>query len=155
MPTDTAPQAARLIWFGIGHRAAAKRHAAGLLLIDDDPWDPRMLLAKRADWMVDGGTWSTPGGVMDHNELEIETALRETAEETGIDYDIDDINVTKVIVQPHRSLRRLYTIVMATTDFAPDPIVDGDETTDAGWFTKEEALALNLHPDLRHIIKGL
>ncbi|MFZ9954411.1 MAG: NUDIX domain-containing protein, partial [Ilumatobacteraceae bacterium] len=40
----------------------------------------------RAAWTHGGGTWALPGGARDSHEDVITAALREAAEEVGVDY---------------------------------------------------------------------
>lgn len=60
-------------------RARARPHAAGLWLSDG----ARVLLVLRASWLVEPGTWSVPGGVLEASETPEEAARRETIEEVG------------------------------------------------------------------------
>lgn len=60
--------------------------AAGLLVVaPGEGGAPAVLLQLRAAWTNFGGTWGIPGGARDRGETAVEAALRETAEETGLD----------------------------------------------------------------------
>lgn len=140
-----------MIWFGVGQKARPKRPAAGLLLVCRETG--RVLLNKRANWMKEGGTWSTPGGVADRedeNDLRV-TAFREFAEEMGVWLDFGDCEF--VTDYTSYDLRRSYTVYVATVDWEFDCYVDEKETVDYGWFTVEEALEENVHYLLRPVLK--
>ena len=140
-----------MLWFGVGHKAKAKRPAAGLLLISRETG--RVLLNKRADWMAAGGYWSTPGGVADEEDsgdLRL-TAHREFGEEMGVWLEFTDTEyVTEYTTYDYR---RSYTVYVATVDWEFDCFIDEDETVDYGWFTVEEALEMKVHWKLRPVLK--
>lgn len=141
---------ARMLWFGVGRSARPKRPAAGLLLISRETG--RVLLNKRAQWMAEGGKWSTPGGVADEEDADLrETAHREFAEEMGVWLDEDDIEyVTEYTSFDHR---RSYTVFVGTVDYEFDCYVDEKETTDFGWFDIEEAISADIHWKLRPVLR--
>ena len=63
-------------------RVRRHRRAARVLLIDDQD---RTLLFQDSDPLLDGTRWwITPGGGIDPGETEIDAAIREVAEETGL-----------------------------------------------------------------------
>lgn len=68
-----------------GQRRWGRFGAAGLLLRAPTPDGPVVLLQHRALWTHQGGRWALPGGARDSFERAADTALREAAEETGID----------------------------------------------------------------------
>ncbi len=69
-----------------GHRHWGRYGAAGLLLHSvDDHGAVRVLLQHRAAWSHHGDTWGLPGGARDSHEDGTGAALRETAEEAGLE----------------------------------------------------------------------
>ena len=52
----------------------------GVMVVEDD----RLLLVRRA-MDPEKGKWSLPAGYLDHGESPVETAVRETREETGLE----------------------------------------------------------------------
>jgi 8-oxo-dGTP diphosphatase len=64
-----------------GRRHWGRFGAAGLLVLRGDS----VLLQHRARWSHEGGTWAVPGGALDTGETPLEGALREAAEEAGVD----------------------------------------------------------------------
>jgi len=67
-----------------GHRHWGRFGAAGLALVRRSP-QPQILLQLRAAWTHQGGTWGLVGGARDSHESVAEAALREAAEEAGVD----------------------------------------------------------------------
>jgi len=65
----------------LGHTHWGQYGAAGLLLVDQG----RVLLQLRPAGVHQGGTYSIPGGARGDGETPTATALREAAEETGLD----------------------------------------------------------------------
>lgn len=63
-----------------GRRHWGRHGAAGLLLIRGD----QVLLQHRAPWSDQGGTWGVPGGALRAGEDPVSGALREAAEEAGV-----------------------------------------------------------------------
>lgn len=71
-----------------GHRHWGLHGAAGLLLARPDPGTGGpgdIVLQHRAVWSDQGGTWGLPGGARHPDESAEQAALRESAEEAGID----------------------------------------------------------------------
>lgn len=56
------------------------KQAAGILFTDGK----KVLLLRRASGSNNAGTWGLPGGVSEDGESQIQTAIRETKEETGL-----------------------------------------------------------------------
>jgi len=67
-----------------GHRHWGLHGAAGLLLVRPGP-EPAVVLQHRSEWTHQGGTWGIPGGAREPQESAAQGALREAAEEAGID----------------------------------------------------------------------
>lgn len=68
-----------------GRRHWGRFGAAGLLLVRARPAGPQVLLQHRAPWSDQGGTWGVPGGALAPDEDPVHGALREAAEEAGVD----------------------------------------------------------------------
>ncbi len=66
----------------LGHDHWGRHGAAGLLLVAPGP---TVLLQHRAAWSHHGDTWGVPGGARGSQETPEQAALREAAEETGLD----------------------------------------------------------------------
>lgn len=123
-----------------GSRHWGRFGAAGLLLID--PTSPgSVLLQLRAEWSHNGGTWGVPGGARDSHETPVEAALREAAEELGID--TAEVRVIGEHGEDHGNWR--YDTILAKADPTRLALVHNRETTDAAWFTLDDVSAQLLH----------
>jgi mutator protein MutT len=108
LPRETL--ARRLAAFAVqGHdptRVVSRRAAVALVVVEEghgaqvhglprvDPWsiDPAVLLTRRASTLrAHAGQWALPGGRMDDGETPEQAALRELAEEVGLQLDAVDI----------------------------------------------------------------
>lgn len=81
---------------------------------------------------INSGHWSFPKGHVEGNETEVETAIREIKEETGIDVIIDQSFRETVTYSPRRDTHKevVYFIAKAkNTDYTPQE----DEIADIKW----------------------
>lgn len=122
-----------------GHRHWGRFGAAGLLVLAAG----RVLLAHRASWSHHGGTWGIPGGARDGAETARDAALREAAEETGLDPAA--VVVTTETVDDHGGWS--YTTVHAALTVEPPSLHPTDaESTELAWVLLAEVDTLDLHP---------
>ncbi|WP_083259956.1 NUDIX hydrolase [Cellulosimicrobium cellulans] len=152
-PGEPAPRPARHLQPGDGWVACAcgSRHwglhgAAGLLLGRRDPDGVvrDVVLQHRAPWSDQGGTWGVPGGAVGPDETPVEGALREAAEEAGID-------PATVVVLGERVLDhgpwRYTTVVAELADGAPlEPRATDPESVEVRWVDVDDVAALPLLP---------
>ncbi len=69
-----------------------KRAAVTLLLLDDDHGNACFVITRRAPKLAShAGQWALPGGRLDPGETPEDAALRETAEEVGVEIEPDRI----------------------------------------------------------------
>ena len=126
-----------------GHRHWGLFGAAGLLLAaPDDRGDLRVLLQHRAAWSHHGDTWGVPGGARGTAETGQQAALREAAEETGLD--ASGVTVTGTSVEDHGGWS--YTTVLATAPGLLMVHAEDRESIAVAWVTLAEVEALALHP---------
>ena len=81
---------------------------------------------------INSGHWSFPKGHVEGDETEVETAMREIKEETGIDVIIDQSFRETVTYSPRRDTHKevVYFIAKAkNTDYTPQE----DEIADIRW----------------------
>lgn len=83
----TAPRGTGDAWVecACGRRHWGRFGAAGLLLARRTAQGVQVLLQHRALWSDQGGTWGLPGGALAEGEAPVHGALREAAEEAGVD----------------------------------------------------------------------
>ena len=124
--------------------ACGRRHwgrfgAAGLLLARTAPDDGRwqVLLQHRALWSDQGGTWGLPGGALREGEDPVHGALREAAEEVGIDP--AHVAVRGVYVVDHGPWR--YTTALGLATGPQEPYAADDETLAAEWVDLDDVPA--------------
>jgi 8-oxo-dGTP diphosphatase len=130
-----------------GQRHWGRYGAAGLLLVwrpeaGGGPDGSEVLLQLRAGWTHLGGTWALPGGARGHDESVEQAALREAAEEAGLDP--TGIQLDGVVVVDHGPWS--YTYVLAETDRKPTVSPSDEETQDLAWVPLEAVADYPLHP---------
>lgn len=101
-----------------------------------------VLLQHRAAWSHQGGTWGLPGGARDSHETVEQAAVREAAEEAGLQADMLTVRVSVVT---HEVPGWSYTTVIA--DAAEQlETVPNRESAELRWVPESEVTALPLHP---------
>jgi ADP-ribose pyrophosphatase YjhB (NUDIX family)/DNA-binding XRE family transcriptional regulator len=120
----------------------------GVVLTDEQE---RIFLIKEEDkYRISLGRWNLPGGSVDNSESLIDSAKRETKEETG--YNVKIISLVGCYKCKKGDASWIYVVFKAVTDG------EVKEKTDPGvkrgkWFTKEEFLKLDpsrmVHPDMK------
>jgi 8-oxo-dGTP diphosphatase len=143
-----------------GSRHWGRHGAAGLALLRPavEPGGPgpdggmELLLQLRAGWTHLGGTWALPGGARDSHEDDVEAALREAAEETGL----SPAQARVLGAHPgvdHGDWRYVY--VVAAVVGAPDLTGLTPETEALRWVRLGAVSRLPLHHGLRSTWPGL
>jgi 8-oxo-dGTP diphosphatase len=129
-----------------GHDHWGAAGAAGLLIRHrGEDGQHRYLLQHRSPYVQHGGTWSTPGGALQHGESPEQGARREAEEEFGsLPHDLRHHHTFS---DDHGNLA-YHTVVMdSPRRFEPEGEGEGDwETQGHGWFTPGEMKGLQLHP---------
>lgn len=123
---------------GCGAKHWGKFGAAGLLLLHQR----KVLLQHRAPWVHNGDTWGIPGGARDSHESPLSAALRETAEETGID--LRDIAPVFDHLDQHPDWS--YLTIVAALVAPPLNYLMNQETLELRWFEIEVVSEQRLHP---------
>ena len=114
--------------------------------------DGLFLLQKRTGSHGEG-TWSTPGGHIDFGETPVQTAVRETKEETGL-----AIGGGKVVAMTNDVFesdgKHYVTIWVLAEDVGDDEIVlKTDESSEHGWFPLD-AFPSPLFVPLQNLLNG-
>lgn len=121
----------------LGHRHWGLHGAAGLLITDG----ARVVLQHRAAGTHDGDTWALPGGARDSHEDVLTAALREAAEEAGI----DPASVAPIGEWVDDHGRWSYTTVLARALVELEPHATNWESFEVRWWATAEVAALPLH----------
>lgn len=122
--------------------------AAGLLVrAPRSDSTPAVLLQHRAAWSHQGGTWGLPGGALDSHEDPRDAALREAAEEAGLDAAELRVRalVTTAEVRGPGGAYWSYTTVVADAARLL-PTVANRESAELRWVAEDEVAELPLHP---------
>jgi 8-oxo-dGTP diphosphatase len=102
--------------------------------------DERILLVQRGKG-PGRGSWSVPGGRVEHGETVADAVVRELAEETGL------LGVCEELVGWVERISDGYHFVIldfAVTILDDRPPVAGDDAADAAWVLKRDLAALKL-----------
>jgi 8-oxo-dGTP diphosphatase len=118
--------------------------AAGLLLrAPDDRGDPLVLMQHRAPWTHNGDRWGLPGGARHSDESTAAAALREAAEEAGVDPDLVRVRGQQTD-QPGGDDWSYTTVIADATE--PISVQPNQESAELAWVPESEVEALDLHP---------
>ncbi len=114
--------------------ASGAREATGV------PGALEVLLQHRAQWSDEGGTWALPGGALHAGEEPVAGALREAAEEAGVDP--AGVQVVGEHVLDHGAW--LYTTVVAAVSGPQRPTPTDRESIAITWVRAADVPALPL-----------
>lgn len=117
--------------------------SCGTIIIDND----KVLLLKHNE-----GHWDFPKGHVENEETEIETALRETKEETNLDVQINETNRYMIRYSPKENTTKDVIFFVAqpiTNDVKPQV----EEIAEIRWLTFEEAIQKITYDNSREILK--
>ncbi len=124
--------------------------------------DGKVLLGKRGD----NGMWAMPGGGSEEGSSFAATALAELSEEVGLEADEADLEGYACISRadnhivrfPNGDRTHYFGIWFELRRWRGEPVPDGDEMTEVGWFDPDEPpgsllgstrLGLELHREWR------
>lgn len=129
-----------------GHRHWGLFGAAGLLVHHtDEGGRVAVLLQQRAGWSHHGGTWGIVGGARDSGESVTVAALREAAEEAGLER--DTVRAHAVFCDDHGGWAYDTVIAEAHQPLPTGPV--GGETDDLRWVGVDDVMGMPLHPGFR------
>jgi 8-oxo-dGTP pyrophosphatase MutT (NUDIX family) len=144
----TSPYIQRLRSF-VGHELLLIPAAAAL--VEDDAG--RLLLVRQSDT----GQWAAVGGAIDPGESPEQAAIREAAEETGLQVTIDRL-VGVVgggefeVTYPNGDRVAYISTVYSAHATSGEIRVDDDEVIEASWFRIVDIVAMDLHPFTRALL---
>lgn len=124
------------------------RIGVGILVSKED----EVLLVRRAS-VHGAGTWSTPGGHLDHGESLERCAAREAMEETGIE--VSNVRFRAVTNDVFREEGRHYVTVWMEGEYLSGEatVAAAHEMSDVGWFPWD-ALPEPLFLPLKNLLEG-
>jgi 8-oxo-dGTP diphosphatase len=105
----------------------------------------RVLVVRRANPPMPG-RWGFPGGVLELGETVAQGAMRELAEETGVEAEAGGpLTVIDTIDRdPEGRVRYHYTLVAVVGQWRSGEGVAGDDADEVAWLTRAEIVAQNL-----------
>jgi 8-oxo-dGTP pyrophosphatase MutT (NUDIX family) len=115
--------------------------------------DGKIMLLHRAEHKPEGGTWGTVAGKKDQTDITLQHAMeREYKEETGNEIDEQLLAYHRVVYvrYPHRDFSyHVFSIELPTP-----PVIHlrENEHSEYVWITPEEALRMDLVPDMAEVI---
>lgn len=109
----------------------------------------KFLMLHRADHKSAGNKWGVPAGKIMPGESPLETAKRETKEETGIDIPAPSMEFRNTVYVRYPEYDFVYHIFQTEIQEIGEVLISKDEHKDFRWLTPNDALALgeSLVPD--------
>lgn len=108
-------------------------------------------LARRSEWCHQGGTWAVPGGALNHGEAPLAGALREFAEEVGVE--LTEYTVVATHEDDHGGWSYWTVIIDVPMRFAA--AVVNWETAETGWIAGHRLAQLELLEPFRATLTRL
>ena len=98
-----------------------------------------------------------PGGHIEHDEFPEEAAIRESYEETGIKIKLlgerfprEEDFIKPIGIQKNRTETGIHIdFLYAAIPLNHKELMISDESTNIGWFTREQLETLNVFPDIK------
>jgi ADP-ribose pyrophosphatase YjhB (NUDIX family) len=121
--------------------------SANVVVVDDAG---QILLIRRTD----NDNWALPGGAMDLGESLVDTARRETAEETGIEVEItgligiytDPRHV--ILYTSNGEVRQEFSVVFTARPIAGEP-TPSNESREVHWVSPDQLASLRMDRSMR------
>ena len=107
-----------------------------------------IILLHRQNHKPQGGTWGIPSGKRDDGENPLDTACRETAEETGVVIPRDEMKFFSTVYVRFADYDFVYHMYHAKLDNKPEIKISSSEHKAAKWISPKDALDLPLIEDL-------
>lgn len=118
--------------------------AVGCICILED----KILLLKRVLGKSYPGCWGIPSGKIKENESPIKAIVRELFEETGILLSSENLTKINTYHIVNNDMSFLYTLYVSNLKISPKIKLNNKEHTKSDWFNPDNALRLELIPDL-------
>lgn len=109
----------------------------------------RLLLQHR----VDNGLWALPGGTHEFGESIVQTVVREIAEETGLQVEIDSLvglytDPRHLVAYSDGEVRQQFTLSFRTR-LIGGTLEPDDESHELRWVSRDQLDELRIHPSMR------
>ena len=119
-------------------------------------FEGRFLLLQRAEHDQSFAShWGAPGGGIDDGETPAEAALREVREETGLCFELADLEELGAgyVTIDNKGKQFEYHMYRIRVDAEPELVLDQNEHQNHVWVTAEEALELPLVADMDECVR--
>jgi 8-oxo-dGTP diphosphatase len=112
--------------------------------------DQSLLLVRRCD----SGAWELPGGRVDVGESAVEAAVRETAEEAGVQVEVTELaglftDPGHVVRSARGEVRQQFVVIFRARAVGGVPRGDQRETCAAAWVPVADIPGLPMEPPVR------
>jgi 8-oxo-dGTP pyrophosphatase MutT (NUDIX family) len=121
-----------------------------VLWLDQSRLDQSLLLVRRCD----SGAWELPGGRVDVGESAVEAAVRETAEEAGVQVEVTGFaglftDPGHVVRASGGEVRQQFALLFRARALGGIPRGDQHETSDAAWVAVTDIPGLAMQPPMQ------
>ncbi|MBR0350263.1 MAG: NUDIX domain-containing protein [Clostridia bacterium] len=116
--------------------------ACGCIIIKDE----KILLIRQMS-----GAWGFPKGHVEHDETEVETAIREVKEETNIDVEVDESKRYTMQYFTDKGIGKEVVIFLAKP-ISNDLKIQENEIIEAKWMSYSDALATVSYDNTRELL---
>jgi 8-oxo-dGTP diphosphatase len=120
------------------------KHVISICVIE---CDSKILLMKRQPHKFKGGMWDLPGGKLEPDEDPRDGIIREAFEETNIRLKIEGLRFVREVYIRYPEFDFTSNLFYYQLDGLPQVAIESDCHSEYGWFTRDEALNMDLVPD--------
>jgi 8-oxo-dGTP diphosphatase len=143
------PTATRQVYFHHPVAPVATRVVPSVFVAVRGP-DGSLLLVRRCD----SGAWELPGGRVDVGESAVEAAVREVAEETGVQVTVTGLvglftDPGHVVRAVDGEVRQQFAVLFRADAVGGSPHGDQHETSQAAWVAPADVPALSMESPIR------
>ena len=155
----TSPTSATLVdrAFQLGYKVAYRLMRTAWRLTNPLTHGAVVLIWSRGEILLVRNSYvsyySAPGGFVKSGEDAREAARRELIEEVGLDVQPDQLSLALELTHPWEYKRDHVKIFELSLDERPVVHVDHREVVEALWVSPQDALALNVFPPLKRVIR--
>ena len=114
--------------------------------------DGHLLLVRRSH-RPDAGRWGFPGGKIEPGETVMAAALRELAEETGVDAVAAEVLTAVDVIRRDGAVLHHYVLIAVLCRWRSGEGVAASDAHEAGWFDLAAIAALDKSPDVERVAR--
>jgi 8-oxo-dGTP diphosphatase len=152
-PSPSPDEPARTVHFHDPRAPSATTVVPSVFVAARNPL-AQLLLVRRCD----SGSWELPGGRVDVGESAVSAAVRETAEEAGVQAQITGLvgiytDPAHIVRAVDGSVRQQFVVVLQARAVGGTPAPDGTETCEAMWVAPRHVRDMPIDPPVRRWIE--